>query len=90
MPIEKLREIIASEVLIPLCTEDEGSMSLTIKENDPAAKLEKVKLVGFDAKTVAFKLDQRGKRISEFINAGCRNRENPRATENKCWHLGLL
>jgi len=69
MPIEKLREIIAPEVLIPLNTEHERRMSLTIRENDPAAKLKEVRLTGFESATVAFRLDHKGKRVSEFISA---------------------
>ena len=73
MPIEKLRGIIAPEVLISLNTEHERRMSLTIKEDDPAAKLKEVRLTGFESATVAFRLDHKGKRVSEFINAACKN-----------------
>lgn len=69
MPIQTLdKEIIARSIRIYPDTSRPDRMSLTIRENDPDAKLRKVTLTGFDSPTVAFRLDRKKKRLSEFIN----------------------
>jgi len=74
--IDGIKAIINPDTYIEVIDYEEGKGrkgkgegEIVLEETDKKAKLKKVTLRGFDAKqTFAFKLDIKGKRISEYLN----------------------